>query len=1715
MNKNEDELQDLFNSELMTNSIPISNPESIYINNNQNNLKENKTFKEDIRPKEIKDSKPSNISKIYDLNNKIFSDDDMSLNKTNKLVKTNHINDNKNIINKSNDSNNSLMLSLNINEIQLNENNDIKKIIPNDIYNYIRYSGNQLINNTKEGLKKLFIYLSDSLNNQKKINGSNDYYYNNDLNSENLFKIYLYIMNIINKNENKIDIINESLFIFNLILPLLPTMYINNICVQLIEKFYFKTAFDELNKNNYLLFKQILRLNQDTFFDKIFLLLQKEKNKTIKKFWKIFIFDLIKKNNQNCGIDYFENDENIINILNEYHKDDLVNFCLDLFDYNDLNEINSNKDAIELIKIIADNNILNNGSDEIISFKDMIIEKTKDNDELNSIISNIFSENDSNNIRVINSRTKKINVDEKIMSGNFGTKNDLNSGSYFLGSFGTFNAHKNNNYFQNNNINNKYGEDNEKYPNNEIFEVMNNNIIYDNDKENNIIEKKPSNKKEEKIINSDSKNENMNLYSDKEEDSIDENINNINKNIGEEYPLKFKEKNSGDSVVNYKYSISNKDIMNVNNQKNDKKTIKKNNNNLNNNNKNQSKRTSKISEFYDYFNKRNTLNNNLFSSFSSFSSVKGNSNDVINDDEIKEENNDNENNSIKNKIFLNLKKNNNKIKQDNEINEEIKNYEDRNVYNNINIKNNQIINNDNFLDLINNEPNIKMKNDKPNNNKIKEEINLINNINVINSKNNDNILKNDDKKGFDFEKCLYIIDKGKWGEKQEQIKLLKKELETNLSKDNYKNSEMPIDIIINLINQKLNEKQQKLVILIFELLEIIINKLNEIFNEEYLAILSKSIINNLNDNNIQLRYKAATVILKILKFNKRDFFISQLIESLKVDKNNMRIEILTILTQYYSSSKNSFSKKAIQNYFELLTESLVLCIEDKFNKIRNLSEDLIKESTKYIPIDRYYKASKDLYSKVVQDKVNSKIKEIYGLDNKDELKKSDKSIRYKIDSNNLSKSKIKKERSKSVDLNNNINNNNKFVKKKVNRNIDKNNNSNYKMDNKNINVMTMNNNSFKDNKKTEEIKINYNNIFKKNQNFRELKKFRNNKDIKLNKNYLSIREKSNILIQNQKLNSYNEENIRPLFQIFTNDFINHFILPCNKDLNQILFNINNILLNILEKSFISDFLPNLDIILEFIIRLFDKNLIEKKLDFILTYITFLNNLFEKLVVSNLKLTQIENNMIIHSLIYLTKYNQKETFKCIQNYYNIISVDRTFRILLDYNDVNDIDIQKNIIELFKKEINKENIDIMNDNCLLLKKMIKVFNKGELVEIGKEFFKYIYEIIGDKNFEEFISKLNKQDKNIILKNIDFYSIKDKIRDNIKKNNSHITQFKIDLSNMNDLENKNNKVNDAIISDLKTKKLINKDNNTINEKPKNEANKEIYNINNLNSLLKKLNSLSDEFDIEIYNKENDINNNNIISNKFNLITILKDEFTELNYQKNKNIIIQSIEIILDSLSKEINFFFNINTMFENCANLIIKYIQEIISLFLIISTKQDIISILNEDIINKLIILFLNYLEIDKEERISEINDIFKDMLQKINKITLNIIQKGKRELIIIILIKLISNFKEESDLSLLAINCLVKLIKITNFKKCNIVDILIEIIIAVEDEDLFLNAKNKKINELFLKTLKKLLNQLVIEKKYDILKDYQIAINRCNIKDIKVTEWIQKILEHNKF
>ena len=233
MDINEDGENDVFvNSGSMTNSAGISNSKyhtdlesrkknhktteqnlmintPSFLSTSNNIMLDNKNFKEDnininniskkrnnqnedninIDNRDIKSSTYSNYSHINNSKNsikhnsknifdaRIFSDDDMSIKKSSKFNNSN--NNEQNINNLQNSSTNSLLLSLNINEIPLediNNNNDesdnlkneIKKIIPIDIFNNLIPSQNQLITNTREGLKKLFIYLSDSLNNQKK-----------------------------------------------------------------------------------------------------------------------------------------------------------------------------------------------------------------------------------------------------------------------------------------------------------------------------------------------------------------------------------------------------------------------------------------------------------------------------------------------------------------------------------------------------------------------------------------------------------------------------------------------------------------------------------------------------------------------------------------------------------------------------------------------------------------------------------------------------------------------------------------------------------------------------------------------------------------------------------------------------------------------------------------------------------------------------------------------------------------------------------------------------------------------------------------------------------------------------------------------------------------------------------------------------------------------------------------------------------------------------------------------------------------------------------------------------------------------------------------------------------------------------------------------------------------------------------------------------------
>ncbi len=89
-------------------------------------------------------------------------------------------------------------------------------------------------------------------------------------------------------------------------------------------------------------------------------------------------------------------------------KKKICRFFLNLFDYKDLNESNSTKDANELLICVSENKIIssNNDKQNIISFKGIILNKTKNDDILNLIIKSIFNKINNTDIKIINIKEK-------------------------------------------------------------------------------------------------------------------------------------------------------------------------------------------------------------------------------------------------------------------------------------------------------------------------------------------------------------------------------------------------------------------------------------------------------------------------------------------------------------------------------------------------------------------------------------------------------------------------------------------------------------------------------------------------------------------------------------------------------------------------------------------------------------------------------------------------------------------------------------------------------------------------------------------------------------------------------------------------------------------------------------------------------------------------------------------------------------------------------------------------------------------------------------------------------------------------------------------------------------------------------------------------------------------------------------------------------------
>ena len=87
------------------------------------------------------------------------------------------------------------------------------------------------------------------------------------------------------------------------------------------------------------------------------------------------------------------------------------------------------------------------------------------------------------------------------------------------------------------------------------------------------------------------------------------------------------------------------------------------------------------------------------------------------------------------------------------------------------------------------------------------------------------------------------------------------------------------------------------------------------------------------------------MLFAILLYIKFWIFKNHLL-NLKQKKFHLRFEILSFFIEYI----NNLTKK----HYNLLVEPILLCLQDKSNEIKNLSENIIKGSKKFININEYY-----------------------------------------------------------------------------------------------------------------------------------------------------------------------------------------------------------------------------------------------------------------------------------------------------------------------------------------------------------------------------------------------------------------------------------------------------------------------------------------------------------------------------------------------------------------------------------------------------------------------------------------------------------------------------------------------------------------------------------------------------------------------------------------
>ena len=230
---------------------------------------------------------------------------------------------------------------------------------------------------------------------------------------------------------------------------------------------------------------------------------------------------------------------------------------------------------------------------------------------------------------------------------------------------------------------------------------------------------------------------------------------------------------------------------------------------------------------------------------------------------------------------------------------------------------------------------------------------------------------NKKKSGVDFElvgpvdiskklnsQLLKDLSEGKWVEKKEACE----NIEKILADANMKILPNGLNDLFSLIKTKLSDGNKNLVKILISLVNKFIQCLKKEF-KPWTKMIALSLIPNLSDKNQAIRNECQLCFEKWVEHVGIDTLAIYFPQFLKNDNVEIRIEIMKFIKKY----NDKFTKNVAENIYKELVDSLLICLQDRSNNVRNEAEEIIKLSLNYINIDIYFKKAKDFKPAIEKD----------------------------------------------------------------------------------------------------------------------------------------------------------------------------------------------------------------------------------------------------------------------------------------------------------------------------------------------------------------------------------------------------------------------------------------------------------------------------------------------------------------------------------------------------------------------------------------------------------------------------------------------------------------------------------------------------------------------------------------------------------------------------